>query len=89
MPIDGAVPSFLDRSNMVCVRPQDFGYWEIGDNAALRLGGFHGILPNMNMLHRLIVRHFTGAQDDKGNTWGWRTPGANEWNPPLELREKT
>ena len=89
VPIEGAVPPFLDRSNMVCVRPDDFGYWEVGDHVALRAGGFHGILPNMNMLHRLIVRHFTGAEDRKSNTWGWRTPGADDWNPPLELREKT
>ena len=89
VPFEGAVPPFLHRNNMVCVRPDDFGYWEIGDKLALQVGGFHGILPNMNLLHRLIVRHFTGAKDDKGNTWGWRAPGADSWNPPLELREKT
>lgn len=89
VPFEGAIPPFLGRNNIVCVRPADFDYWEIADKIALRVGGFHGILPNMNMLHRLIVRHFTGAQDDKGNTWGWRAPGAEEWTPPLELREKT
>ena len=88
VPIESAVPPFLSRSNMVCVRPDDFAYWEISDNVALRVGGFHGILPNMNMLHRLIVRHFTGAKDTMENTWGWRAPGVGDWRPPLELREK-
>ena len=89
VPFEGAIPPFLNRSNIVCVRPGDFGYWEIADNIALKVGGFHGILPNMNMLHRLIVRHFTGAHDLQGNTWGWRAPGAEDWAPPLDLREKT
>ena len=89
VPFEGAIPPFLNRSDIVCVRPSDFDYWEVADNVALRIGGFHGILPNLNMLHRLIVRHFTGADDTKGNTWGWRAPGAEEWAPPLDLREKT
>ena len=89
VPLACALPSFLTRDNLVCVRPDDFAYWEIGDRLALRTGGFHGILPNMNLLHRLIVRHFTGARDTKSNTWGWRAPEADEWNPPMELREKT
>ena len=89
VPIESALPSFLGRDKLVCVRPDDFAYWEIGDRLALKVGGFHGILPNMNLLHRLIVRHFTGARDTKSNTWGWRAPGADEWNPPMQLREKT
>ena len=57
----------------------------------MELGGFHGLLPNMNMLHRLVVRHFTGGGDPKENTWGRRPPGvgAGEWKPPLDLTDKT
>jgi hypothetical protein len=55
-----------------------------------RLAGFHGILPNMNMLHRLIVRHLTGRPDRHGNTWGRRAPGAARWDPPIaDLEEET
>lgn len=86
----GAVPAFLPYESLVCVSPEDFGYWEIGDKAAVRLGGFHGLLPNMNMLHRLIVRHFTGRGDPKRNTWGRPAPGVapGDWQPPLALRRK-
>ena len=88
VPIEGAVPRFLNRNNMVCVRPDDFGYWEVRDRIRMRVGGFHGLMPTMNMLHRLIVRHFMGAADKKGNTWGWRAPGADGWDPPVELKER-
>ena len=53
--------------------------------------GLHGILPNMNMLRRLIVRHFTGREDSRCNTWGRRAPGVGkkDWAPPLKgLRDK-
>lgn len=87
VPFEGAVPKFLDRRNLVCVTPSDYGYWEIGDSALSRVAGFHGILPNMDMLHRMIIRHFTGRADRHRNTWGWAAPGtdASAWDPPVEL----
>lgn len=91
VPFDGAVPQFLERKNVVCVTPQDFGYWELGDRVLNRAAGFHGIMPNMNMLHRLIVRHFTGASDSRGMTWGRPAPGVSpgDWNPAVPgLRNK-
>ncbi|MBL28868.1 MAG: hypothetical protein CMM50_15100 [Rhodospirillaceae bacterium] len=88
VPFEGAVPKFLDRANLVCVTPDDYGYWELSDRATTKLAGFHGILPNMNMLHRLIVRHFTGRPDRHGNTWGRPAPGVEAWAPPLDLHNK-
>ena len=88
VPFEGAVPSFLGRENLVCVKPGDFGYWEVEDRLTTAVAGFHGIMPNMDMLHRLITRHLTGAADDHGNTWGRRAPGVAEWQPPLALTEK-
>ena len=88
----GAIPAFLPYESLVCVSPDDYGYWEIPDRVTTRLGGFHGLLPNMNMLHRLLVRHFTGAGDPKRNTWGRRPPGVakDAWDPPLRpLRDRT
>jgi pimeloyl-ACP methyl ester carboxylesterase len=87
VPYFGAVPKFLDEQNLVCVTPADFGYWEIGDRLLTRVAGFHGILPNMDMLHRMILRHFTGKPDKHKNTWGWAAPGIDpkEWKPPLDL----
>ena len=86
VPFEGGLPGFLGEQNIVCVRPSDFGYWELADRALSSLAGFHGILPNMNMLHRLIVRHFTGRPDRHKNTWGRPAPGVTdaEWKPPIE-----
>ncbi len=85
VPFNGAVPKFLPYESLVCVSPDDYGYWEIGDKVTTSIGGFHGILPNMNMLHRLIVHHFTGRPDKHGNIWGRRPPGVSDsdWMPPI------
>lgn len=90
VPFEGALPTFLDESDVVCVTPDDFGYWEVQDRALASLAGLHGILPNMNMLHRLLVRFFTGRSDKRGNTWGHSVPGVTKsrWNPPLTLDYK-
>lgn len=86
----GAVPAFLPYESLVCVTPGDFGYWELGDRLTTEVAGFHGILPNMDLLHRLLVRHFTGRGDPKKNTWGRPPPGVApaDWTPPLTLRAR-
>lgn len=74
----------------MCVSPDDFGRWELKDRALAKAAGFHGILPNMNMLQRMIVRFFTGAPDRHENTWGRRPPDLSpgqDWAPPLDLHE--
>lgn len=88
VPFEGAVPLFLKEENLVCVTPEDYGYWEIQDKALSKLAGFHGILPNMDMLHRMLVRFFTGRPDPHANTWGQRAPGVKKWDAPIELRER-
>ena len=90
VPFEGALPPFLKPENLVLVTPDDFGYWEIQDRLLTKAAGFHGMIPTMNMVHRLIVRFFKGAEDRYGNTWGRRAPGVARWNPPLEgeLRDK-
>jgi len=87
VPFEGAVPLFLKEESLVCVTAEDYGYWEVQDKAFSRLAGFHGIFPNMDMLHRLLVRFFTGRPDVHGNTWGRRVPGVETWQPPIKLRE--
>jgi pimeloyl-ACP methyl ester carboxylesterase len=84
VPFEGALPGFLPYEELVCVSPNDYGYWEVEDKAMTKVAGFHGILPNMNMLHRLIVRHFTGRPDKHGNTWGRSAPGVEVWKPPVD-----
>lgn len=91
VPFSGARPAFLADQHLVCVTPGDFGYWEIGDKLLTHVGGFHGILPNMNLVQRLIVRHFSGAPDKRETTWGRRAPGVEpaDWKPPMELADAT
>jgi hypothetical protein len=90
VPFEAALPNFLARENIVCVTPQDYGYWEVQDTLAARVAGFHAIICNMDMLHRMIVRHFTGRADIGGNTWGYPAPGitSQQWKPPLPMRSK-
>lgn len=91
VPFEGALPAFLEPRNVVCVAPQDFGYWELADRALNRGAGFHGIMPNMNMLHRLIARHFTASPDPHKMTWGRPAPGVlpKDWSPAIRgLRNK-
>jgi hypothetical protein len=88
VPYEGAIPPFLKEENLICVTPQDYGYWETADRALSVVGGFHGILPNMNMLHRLIVRFLKDIDDRRGNTWGYKAPVTEPWEPPLKLTMK-
>ena len=85
VPLNGALCSFLPERSVVCVTPNDFGFWELKDRALAGLAGFHGIMPNMNMLHRLIVRFF--RPDARGDVWGRPLPGIapDNWDPPLKL----
>ena len=92
VPFRGALPNFLPREKLVCVTPDDFGYWEVQDRLLTSVAGFHGILPNMDMLHRLIVAFLTDRKDKHGNIWGRRPPGVpkDAWNPPQAgLEDKT
>ena len=84
VPYLGAEPSFLARKNLVCLRPDDFGYWEIGDRTLLKMAGFHAMLPSLNLAHRLVVSHFRGKMT-KG-IWGRPAPEipTSEWEPPIK-----
>jgi len=90
VPFEAALPNFLSMENIVCVTPDDYGYWEVQDKLAAGVAGFHAIICNMDMLHRMIVRHFTGKPDMGGNTWGYPAPGvdAKDWKPPIIMRSK-
>ena len=91
VPFAAARPAFIAPERLVCVTPDDYGYWEVQDRVVSAAAGFHGILPNMDMLHRLLVRFFTGRPDTRKNTWGRRAPGVpkGKWNPPLALSEES
>ncbi len=87
VPYRGAEPAFLERHQLVCLRPNDFGYWEVRDRLLTRKAGFHGMLPNLNLAHRLIISHFSG-QPVRG-TWSRPAPGIekDEWQSPIRNLE--
>lgn len=86
VPFEGAVPRFLSEKNIVCVTPEDFGYWEIQDRATRRVAGFHGILPNMDLLHRMIASFLSGKPPRHDNVWGRSAPGVETPEWPGSLR---
>ena len=91
VPFEGAIPKFLSLENLVCVTSADYGTWEIQDQLISGVAGFHGILPNMDMLHRMMVAHFSGRPGRYRNIWGRRAPGveSGKWQPPIPgLEEK-
>jgi len=89
VPYEGAIPPFLTEDNLVLVTPDDYGFWEVQDKFLTEVGGFHGILPCMNMLHRLLIRFFKDNAEDKyNNTWGRRAPGSSTWDPPFPINPK-
>lgn len=68
--------------------PGEFGYWEVRDRGLSKVAGFHGLLPKMNMLHRLTLRFLLGQDDSYGNNWGRPLPGVTDWDPPLQLMRR-
>lgn len=90
VPFEGAVPAFLPYNSLICVTPDDYGLWEFGDRIKNWMGGFHGTLPNMNLVRRLIVRHLASRSNRHGETWAWPPPGIGygDWDPPLNKLRK-
>jgi len=99
VPYHGAVPPFLDRSRLVCVTPSDYGAWELQDKVLNTVGGFHGTLPNMNMLQRMLTVFLKPTEDGgppiaPNYIWGRPAPDLEDrkqgWNPPFRggLRDK-
>lgn len=88
VPFAGAVAPFLNINEAVCLSPMDFELLELKDKGLTALAGLHGIIPNMNLLQRLVVRFLTGARDKYKVTYGSPAPGVTNWKPPLPLGEQ-
>ena len=83
VPYMGSKPAFLPTKRLVCVRPRDFGYWEIGDRLLLKKAGFHGLLPKMNLVHRLIVSYLQGRIAPDTRAIAAPDLGDDRWDPPI------
>ena len=81
VPLPGALPPFIAASRVVCVTEADLGVLELRDRLMVNLGGFHGLLPRLNLVQRLVSKHLQPAY--RGRVWGRRLPGSRSWNPPL------
>lgn len=88
VPLPGAIPPFLPDSQLVCVMERDLSFLELKDRALVAVAGFHGLLPAVNLVQRLVIRHL--RPDYRGPVWGRRLPGATSWRPPIDgMDEKT
>jgi len=82
VPFNGAVSKFLQKEKLICVCPEDFSRWEIRDRILARTAGFHGFLPAVNLVQRLVIRFL--REDYTGHVWAWKPPTVpkNKWSPP-------
>ena len=81
VPLAAAIPPFMPASRLVCVTYDDMEFLELRDRLLAGLGGFHGLLPRVNLVQRLVARHLCPTYS--GRVWGRRLPGARSWNPPV------
>lgn len=82
VPYLGARCAFIPPEQVVCLCPEDFGFWELGDQLLNTLG-FHSALPSMNVAIRLTLSHLLGRR--QGELWGRCSPeiAARDWDPPI------
>jgi pimeloyl-ACP methyl ester carboxylesterase len=83
VPYLGARTKFIPTEQVVCVAPEDFGFWEFKDRL-LEKTGFHASMPGMNLVQRLVVSHFKGYT--YGDVWGRSAPDLAPgvaWDPPI------
>lgn len=83
VPLEGALPPFMRDTQPVCVIEQDLGFLELRDRMLVQFGGFHGLLPAVNLVQRLVVRHLYPKY--RGPVWGRPVPGSDpdRWEPPI------
>jgi pimeloyl-ACP methyl ester carboxylesterase len=86
VPVPGAIPAFLPRSGLVCVTEDDLSFFELRDRLLVEVGGFHGLLPRVNLVQRLVSKHL--QPKFSGEVWGRRLPGSSSWNPPISKLEE-
>jgi hypothetical protein len=83
VPYLGSRAKFIPTEQVICLTPSDFSFWEFKDRL-LEQGGFHSSLPNMNLVHRLIISHF--KEQRFGEIWGRippDIPAGTAWDPPI------
>jgi len=86
VPLVSAIPPFIPATRLVCVSDNDLEFLELRDRFLVGLGGFHGLLPRVNLVQRLVMRHLNPSY--RGRVWGKRLPGSKSWKPPIDGLEE-
>lgn len=83
VPYLGAQCAFVPKEQFICVTPQDYDFFELGDRV-LNSVGLHANLPNMNLVQRLVTSHL--LQRRQGTLGGTHAPDVKraDWDPPLD-----
>jgi pimeloyl-ACP methyl ester carboxylesterase len=83
VPVPGAIPPFLPRAALFGVSRDDFEWFEFGDKALVRAAGLHALLPNLNVVQRVVIKHLRPAF--RGPYTGRPVPGVTKaaWKPPI------
>ena len=84
VPYLGARSSFIPPEEVVCLTPDDFGFFEFRDKLLLELG-FHTAVSNMNLTQRLVISHLLGRP--QGKLGGHPSPEIDpaDWDPPIKI----
>jgi pimeloyl-ACP methyl ester carboxylesterase len=87
VPFRGARCGFIPENQIICLSPDEFGFFEFKDRLINELG-FHSALPSMNLVQRLVVSHFLGSK--MGKLEGHPSPeiDPNTWDPPVKGVER-
>lgn len=98
VPYWAAVPPFMDPCRLVCVSPDDFGYWELRDRLLGRhIANLHSMLPAMNRVIKLSAAFLDARQGARATGHpgirGRRAPecleGDRGWDPPFRNLKET
>ena len=82
VPYLGSRCAFVPVEEIICLTPDDFGFFEFGDKLIGELG-FHSAIPNMNLAQRLVTSHLLGRP--QGKLGGHPSPEIDPkaWDPPI------
>jgi hypothetical protein len=84
VPLNGAIPRFVPEREIVVVTPRYFSFFEFKDRILNEVAGFHALLPNVNAVRRLVIKHLRPSFG--GPLRGRPLPGisSKDWAPPIE-----
>ena len=83
VPLASAVPPCLGAEQVVVVTPEELGFQEVRDRALGHFTGLHALLPNVNVVQRLVIKHLRPGF--RGPVSGHPLPGVarRDWRPPV------